>query len=261
MGGDDTNKARGQLASLAGTVSSLGNDYLAEANAWRAEVGAPPLVWDETISKVSQAWADHLQSRGCDMEHSTGDWTKAAYKMAGGPEEVLGENVAWACCDDPPTQTAKQVVDMWASEKKNFKYGAAGDECTATNGGTVGHYTQLVWAKSQKMGCGMATCGDKGSVWVCNFWPAGNIEGQAPFCRANVPVGMPTCDGKEAMQGTQFTCCTNTTVQILTPEELLEGGMPCETPTGNCGFDAKCCSCGPGKELAGLSSRPLTLVA
>ena len=148
--------------ALAGeTAAIVPGDYLDEANAWRAEVGAPALVWDETIAKVSQAWADHLKGLGCEMAHSSGEWQKEAYKAAGGPEDVLGENIAWACCDEPPSQDGKQVVDMWASEKKSYAYGALGDECTSHDGGATGHYTQLVWADSQKMGCGMATCGDK----------------------------------------------------------------------------------------------------
>jgi len=210
---------------LAGeTANIVPGDYLEEANAWRAEVGAPALEWDETIAKVSQAWADHLESQGCDMVHSTGEWQKNAYKEAGGPEEALGENIAWACCSDPPTQDGKQVVDMWASEKKSYAYGALGDECTSHDGGTTGHYTQLVWAESQKMGCGMATCGDKGTVWVCNFFPAGNWMGQAPFCKANVPADMPQCASIAGGVG--------------------EGAIPCDTPAPKkCGYEEKCCSC------------------
>jgi len=166
--------ARGRLQQLApapppatttalegDTAAIVPSDYLDEANAWRAEVGAPALEWDDTVAKVAQAWADHLKGQGCEMTHSSGEWQKEAYKAAGGPDEVLGENIAWACCDEPPSQDGKQVVDMWASEKKSYAYGALGDECTSHDGGATGHYTQLVWADSQKMGCGMATCGDK----------------------------------------------------------------------------------------------------
>ena len=227
--------ARGRFQQLAGapaattalageTATVVPADYLDEANAWRAEVGAPPLEWDETIAKVSQAWADHLESQGCDMVHSSSEWQKEAYKQAGGPEEALGENIAWACCADPPTQDGKQVVDMWASEKKSYAYGAVGDACTTHDGGTVGHYTQLVWAESQKMGCGMATCGSKGTVWVCNFYPAGNWMGEAPFCKANVPTDMPQCPAIAPGVG--------------------EGDIPCEQPGPvKCGYEEKCCSC------------------
>jgi len=165
-------------ALLAGeTAAIVPGDYLAETNAWRAEVGAPPLVWDDTIAKVAQSWADNLESQGCDMVHSTSEWQKAA-------------------------------------------------ECTAHDGGTVGHYTQLVWAESKKMGCGMATCGNKGTVWVCNFYPSGNWMGEAPFCKANVPSTMPTCSSIGPGVGA--------------------GDTPCLPPSATkCGYEEKCCSCEP----------------
>lgn len=212
------------MAPAGETATIFPQDYLTETNAWRAEVGAPPLVWDETIAKVSQSWAEHLKSDGCDMVHSSSAWQKEAYKAAGGPEEFLGENIAWACCSDPPKQDGKQVVDMWASEKKSFSYGPLGEECTSHDGGTTGHYTQLVWAKSEKMGCGMATCGDKGTVWVCNFYPSGNWMGEAPFCKAALPADMPTCPSL--------------------PADLGED-MPCAETAGTtkCGYEEKCCSC------------------
>jgi pathogenesis-related protein 1 len=204
-----------KLASETAAIEPT--DYLEESNAWRAEVGAPPLVWDATIAGVAQAWADRLQQRGCDMEHSNAEWQMEQYG------ESLGENIAWACCDDPPSQDGKQVVDMWASEKKSYAYGPLGESCTSHDGGATGHYTQLVWANSQKMGCGMATCGDKGTVWVCNFFPAGNWEGEAPFCKANVPEDMPTCPNLGGGLGE---------------------GLPCDTPsTRKCGYEEKCCSC------------------
>jgi pathogenesis-related protein 1 len=220
-------EAPARTTALAGeTAAIVPGDYIAETNAWRAEVGAPPLAWDDTIAKVAQSWADNLERQGCDMVHSTSEWQKAAYKAAGGPEESLGENIAWACCDDPPKQGGIQVVDMWASEKKSYAYGATGDECTSHDGGTVGHYTQLVWAESNKMGCGMASCGNKGTVWVCNFYPAGNWMGEAPFCKANVPSTMPMCSGIRPGVGA--------------------GDTPCLTPSARkCEYEKECCSCKP----------------
>ena len=43
-----------------------------------------------------------------------------------------------------------------------------------------GHYTQVVWRKSLRVGCGMATCGAT-EVWVCNYDPAGNWDGERPY--------------------------------------------------------------------------------
>lgn len=59
----------------------------------------------------------------------------------------------------------------------------------------AGEYTQMVWAGTKKVGCGMASCGEKGTVWVCHFWPPGNVVGEVPFCEENMLGGMGRCPG------------------------------------------------------------------
>ena len=44
-----------------------------------------------------------------------------------------------------------------------------------------GHYTQIVWAATEDVGCGTSVCPSLGQVWVCNYQPAGNVEGQRPY--------------------------------------------------------------------------------
>ncbi|MDO9190699.1 MAG: CAP domain-containing protein [Sulfurimicrobium sp.] len=44
-----------------------------------------------------------------------------------------------------------------------------------------GHYTQLVWKKTTAVGCGMAVCGSRDQIWVCQYSPAGNWAGQKPY--------------------------------------------------------------------------------
>ena len=79
----------------------------------------------------------------------------------------------------------------------------------------------------------MATCGDAGTVWVCNFFPAGNFMGEVPFCRANIPADMPTCP---AIGG-------------------LGEGMPCEKPAQkSCGYEEKCCSCTDAPAIADMGA-------
>ncbi len=74
---------------------------------------------------------------------------------------------------------AADAVDSWASEVPWYDY--ASNSCNAPAGKSCGHYTQVVWAKSTEVGCGVAICDDKGQVWVCNYKPAGNYSGQKPY--------------------------------------------------------------------------------
>ena len=47
----------------------------------------------------------------------------------------------------------------------------------STDGNAVGHFTQVVWKSTTKVGCGFSTCGDN-DLLVCNYSPAGNFAGQ-----------------------------------------------------------------------------------
>ena len=46
----------------------------------------------------------------------------------------------------------ERAVASWYSEVKDFTYPSG------TTGGTVDHYTQVVWAKSTRIGCEMTYC-------------------------------------------------------------------------------------------------------
>jgi Cysteine-rich secretory protein family len=59
-------------------------------------------------------------------------------------------------------------VKDWYGEVRDFTY-SGNNQFQAT-----GHYTQLVWATSNKVGCGVASCKDSQGRfynYVCNYCP------------------------------------------------------------------------------------------
>ncbi|XP_039248998.2 peptidase inhibitor R3HDML-like [Styela clava] len=80
----------------------------------------------------------------------------------------------------------RKTFDAWGSEMMNYDFYKA-----TCNTGYCGNYTQLVWAESHRFGCGMTTCdgvetGDGrkygvATLFLCRYYPAGNVEGRAPF--------------------------------------------------------------------------------
>ncbi len=47
-----------------------------------------------------------------------------------------------------------------------------------------GHYTQIVWKNTERIGCGKATARRDGIFkvyWVCQYDPSGNYVGQRPY--------------------------------------------------------------------------------
>jgi len=132
-------------------------ETVASHNEWRAKVGVAPLVWDEELAKTALKWAKKLKEKGCAFEHSH---TKG-----------LGENLFMGTTGfyDP-----KEVVDAWGNEIKDYNY----DDNSCS--GLCGHYTQVVWATTKKVGCAKIEC-DGMDIWVCNYNPPGNWVGQKPY--------------------------------------------------------------------------------
>jgi uncharacterized protein YkwD len=117
----------------------------------------PPLAWSPALAAEAQAYADRVAKR-CELQHS---------KTEHG-ENLLGGSGPY---------TPGKVVERWAGEKSCFQYATFPDCCSCT----CGHYTQLVWGDTRSVGCGMASCPDGTEIWVCNYDPAGNYVGTAPY--------------------------------------------------------------------------------
>ncbi len=135
------------------------NEILEVHNKYREEVGVSPIVWDDQLAASAQQWADHLNAINR-SEHS-------------GP----GENIAWGF------SSWSDAVNSWAAEKMCFKNGVFPDTyngmcgaCTAHNWQCSGHYSQIVWRGTQKVGCGTS-----GIYRVCQYSPPGNTYGQKAY--------------------------------------------------------------------------------
>ncbi|KAJ6409419.1 hypothetical protein OIU84_009005 [Salix udensis] len=132
-------------------------DYLDAHNTARAAVGVGPLTWDATVQAYAQNYANQ-RAGDCNLVHS------------GGP---YGENLAWGS----PDLSGTDAVNMWVGEKAYYDYDsnscAAGQQC--------GHYTQVVWANSARLGCAKVKCSTGGTFIGCNYDPPGNVVGQKPY--------------------------------------------------------------------------------
>lgn len=112
-----------------------------------------------------------------------------------------------------------------ASEVQWYDY--ASNSCNAPAGKSCGHYTQVVWAKSTEVGCGVAICDGKGQIWVCNYKPAGNFSGQKPYV-ASTGAGTVTDTG--TVTGTR----TDTTPQaVVSQSSTAYGGAAGYATDGN----------------------------
>lgn len=151
-------------------------------NATRADlapgVSLPDLSWSQELADFAQEWSDALASRCGVIEHRV--------------QRSYGENIALRGSTRMLEPfSAEEAVAGWAAEEACWDFGTirGSEQCDATctdaiNSNGCGHYTQLVWRDTERVGCGYSTCdADRLTfeIWVCNYDPPGNFVGQAPY--------------------------------------------------------------------------------
>ncbi|KAF3790658.1 putative pathogenesis-related protein [Nymphaea thermarum] len=129
-------------------------DFLAPHNAARAEVGVGPMSWDDEVAAYARDYANQ-RIGDCNLEHS------------GGGQYQYGENIFKG---SGPGFNAADAVSYWVSEKSDYDYSTN----TCASGRVCGHYTQVVWRNSVRLGCARVECDNGGTFITCNYDPAGN---------------------------------------------------------------------------------------
>ncbi|KAG6652676.1 pathogenesis-related protein 1-like [Carya illinoinensis] len=139
-------------------IDSSSQEYVDAHNAARSQVGVGNITWDASVAAYAQNYANQRM----------GDCSKLVH--SGGP---YGENLAWSSGDLSGTA----AVNLWVGEKTYYNYTT--NSCA--NGRQCGHYTQVVWLESLRLGCGKVRCNDGGTFINCNYDPPGNYVRQRPY--------------------------------------------------------------------------------
>ncbi|KAG9329041.1 hypothetical protein JZ751_001000 [Albula glossodonta] len=139
------------------------------ANVFPPAANMEYMVWDEGLARSAEAWA-----ATCIWDHGPANLMR-----------FLGQNLS--------------LVKPWYDEVRDYAFPYPRDcnpQCPMRCYGPMcTHYTQMVWATSNRVGCAVNTCYNMyvwGAVWrratylVCNYSPKGNWIGEAPY-----KVGVP----------------------------------------------------------------------
>ncbi|XP_012666526.1 GLIPR1-like protein 1 [Otolemur garnettii] len=166
------------VASKSSKIPSIHDPWFIDQcvrahNEWRSEVNPPAadmkyMSWDAGLAELARSWANK-----CTFKHNT--CLDKAYECYAAFEYV-GENI-WS--GGLNSFSPKYAVTAWYDEYKFYDY----DNLSCSE--VCGHYTQVVWAKSDKVGCAAASCPNLGhptsTMFVCNYGPAGNYANTHPY--------------------------------------------------------------------------------
>ncbi|XP_071626351.1 venom allergen 3-like isoform X1 [Temnothorax longispinosus] len=127
-------------------------------------VSMPDLTWDNELEKIAQRWANQ-----CNFNHD---------KCRNVDRFAVGQNIAQKSSTGGNNFPVESFVQMWYDEVDKFDKNKVSKYEFDPN---TGHYTQVVWADTKKVGCGQISY--KSNGWntkyvVCNYGPSGNWIGQ-----------------------------------------------------------------------------------
>ncbi|WP_226637764.1 CAP domain-containing protein [Novosphingobium profundi] len=154
----------GSVAVGAPDRTDFADTVLAIHNQERAAVGAAPLRWSPRLARDAQGWAQRLAATGT-FSHDTSN-------------HDTGENL-WM-----GTRGAYRVQDMvsgWAREKTALRARTSWQ----ANFPRVGHYTQMIWARTSAVGCALAQSAHH-EYLVCRYDPPGNVWNESPYTTAEL---------------------------------------------------------------------------
>ncbi|XP_071487979.1 uncharacterized protein [Diadema antillarum] len=183
------------------------------------------MSWDEDLASAALAWAAR-----CTLTHGIPENSTIS--------RFLGQNI-WAGYVLAGNRSPDLLSPFmaWINEDRFYDY----DTNSCAEGQICGHYTQIVWASTNKVGCGRARCsvGDNTFfdrwIVVCNYLPGGNIRGMLPY------VSGPSCTRCASGNGECFE-------NMCRPCADHSGPCECRLTCQNCGtLDARTCTCSCAK--------------
>ena len=130
-------------------------------NQVRAAARVRPIAWDPALAVGADAYAAELAR--------TGRWGHSARSSR--PEQ--GENL-WM-----GTRGAfgiDAMIGSWAAEGRYFRPGTFPAVSRTGNWAEVGHYTQMIWQGTTRVGCAVRS-NARNDYLVCRYAPAGNVMG------------------------------------------------------------------------------------
>uniref|UniRef100_A0A646QDZ6 Cysteine-rich venom protein n=1 Tax=Hemiscolopendra marginata TaxID=943146 RepID=A0A646QDZ6_9MYRI len=122
--------------------------------------------WDDEIATKAQQIVER-----CVFQHSTYEERKTS------KYPIVGENIYMGSYANP----LDTAMNMWFDEVKDVNPSVL-QRFNFNGPKVIGHYTQLVWAETEAIGCGYMKKADDGQAYVfCQYAPGGNYQDQSVY--------------------------------------------------------------------------------
>jgi len=141
-------------------LDSFRQQALNKHNEYRRKHCVPVMTLDSNLNSVAQQYAQYLAKNNL-FQHSG--------------KQGMGENLYMSSTTGQLNMNGADAVKAWYDEIKYYNYNSPGFSMS------TGHFTQVVWRKSNRLGIGAATATNGG--WtklyvVANYAPSGNYMGE-----------------------------------------------------------------------------------
>ncbi|XP_053192684.1 cysteine-rich venom protein TEL1-like [Scomber japonicus] len=182
-GNRGSGRGSGSSSGSSSSSSSDANEIVNKHNELRRGVRPSAsnmlkMSWSNEAAANARRWAN-----SCSMNHSP----KSARKIS---TSGCGENLYMSSWKN----SWSNAIQAWYDEVNDFQYGVG-----SVNGKVIGHYTQVVWYRSNLVGCAMKHCPGQGMYfYVCQYCPPGNFGQKIrPYKRGRPCGDCPNaCDNK-----------------------------------------------------------------
>lgn len=149
---------------------------LAAHNAERARAGVGPLAWDPALGAAAAVYAQQMALTSRFAHSDRRGRPGIGENLWMGPRGVYGP---------------EGMIGGWSSEKRWFRAGLFPNVSRTGNWADVGHYTQMIWPATTRVGCALASTG-RTDYLVCRYATKGNVDGRpVGYASRAVAYGSP----------------------------------------------------------------------
>lgn len=126
-----------------------------------------PMTLDNKLCETAVTYARKLvMDQNSNLQHSS-----RTVRNGAGENLFLHVEGSPDCEGECSDIVAVKAAENWYNEKEKYDFATGSG---ATESDVVGHFTQLVWDSSTKLGVGMAKRGNR-TIVVCHYDPPGNV--------------------------------------------------------------------------------------